>query len=103
MLKVMTANRLQDGDVVYLSESGAWSEWLADSQASEDAGVLQGLEARAQEAVEQRLVVAPYLMPVRSVDGRLEAVSQRERIRARGPTVREDLGKQAQDAGARHV
>jgi hypothetical protein len=39
--------------------------------------------------------VAPYLFDVREAAGRTVPVKVREAIRAAGPTVRTDLGKQA--------
>ena len=42
-------------------------------------------------------IVGPYLIDVvAGPDGKLRGVSERERIRALGPTVRLDLGKQAE-------
>jgi hypothetical protein len=94
-LKVLTANRLLDGEVVYLSAAGAWSEWLDESGLAETPEHEAELLAAAEQALAARLVVDPYLMPVAEVSGRLQPLSQREIIRAKGPSVRADLGKQA--------
>ncbi len=94
-LKALTANRLRDGDVVYLTADGAWSESLEDADLAESSKAEATLEALGEQAVEQRLVVDPYLMAVAPVDGGFGPISQREIIRARGPSVRLDLGKQA--------
>lgn len=93
--KIVTANRLRDGEVVYLAGDGSWSQWLDDSRTAGDAAEEDDLLARSEEAVRDRLVVGPYLMPVAKEDGTLHPLSQRERIRAKGPSVRRDLGKQA--------
>ena len=45
-------------------------------------------------------VVSAYLMPVAIEAGRIVPQSQREWIRAFGPTVRQDIGKQAAAVGA---
>ena len=95
-LKVVTANRLGDGDVVYLTAEGAWSPWLEEARASADPARQATLLTIAERAVTARLVVEPYLMPVAEEAGARRALSQREKIRARGPTVRRDLGKQAE-------
>ena len=42
------------------------------------------------------MVVGPYLMDVAAENGVPRPISNREVIRARGPTVRLDLGKQAE-------
>ncbi len=99
-LKVLTANRLRDGDVVYLMAGGAWSDWLEDADLAETPEAEAALAALGDQAVERRLVVDPYLMAVTRVDGGFGPVSQREIIRARGPSVRLDLGKQAGDKQA---
>ena len=39
--------------------------------------------------------MAPYLFDVRVKNGAIEPVKERERIRAAGPTVHPDLGKQS--------
>ena len=93
--KIMTANRLTDGEVVYLTASGAWSERLSDSRASADETEEAELQRGADVGVDSQLVVGPYLMPVALDAGGIAPLSQRERIRARGPSVRLDLGKQS--------
>jgi len=94
-LKVVTANRLGDGEVVYLAAAGAWSAWLEDAEAVETPDGEDALLSHAQQAVETRMVVGPYAMAVTRDRGRLRPTSQREVIRAMGPSVRPDLGKQA--------
>ena len=94
-LKVLTANRLHDGDVVYLTAEGTWSEWLEDADLAETPETEAALVALGEQAVDGRLVVDPYLMAVTRIDGGFGPISQREIIRARGPSVRLDLGKQA--------
>ena len=95
-LKVVTANRLNDGDVVYLTAAGDWSAWLDDGGPAETPEQEAALLEQAARAVHARLVVDPYLMPVAEDGGRFRPLSQREIIRAAGPSVRTDLGKQAQ-------
>ncbi len=94
-LKVVTANRLGDGEVVYLAAAGGWSAWLEDAEPAETPDGEAALLSHAQNAVETRLVVGPYAMAVSREHGRLRPTSQREVIRARGPSVRPDLGKQS--------
>ena len=95
MLQVLTANRLIDGEVVYLAPNGAWVETLDaarvfDSKADAEAALVVGAEA------ERRLVIVhAYLFEVTQAGDPLKPVKQREVIRAAGPTVRRDLGKQA--------
>ena len=93
-MKAITANRLGDGVAVYLSAEGAWAERLADAALFEDAEAAAAPLAEA-EAWED-LVVGPYVMDIDA--DRLAAGQKviRETIRATGPSVRPDLGKQAE-------
>jgi hypothetical protein len=92
---IVTANRLTDGEVVYLATSGGWTEWLAESRVAESEEETAALLAMAEAAMGDREVVDAYAMAVGRADGAITALSQRERIRALGPTTRPDLGKQA--------
>ena len=92
--RIVTANRLSDGLVVYLNGAG-WSERIDDARvarAEEDAAVLL---AQAEAPGQALRVVDPYLIEVTRDGAVSRPVSNREAIRALGPTVRPDLGKQA--------
>jgi Protein of unknown function (DUF2849) len=89
-LQVVTANRLREGDVVYLTDTGRWSLHLNESRVSADKAVIEQLLAKAQADVTARKVVAVYAFDVVEVDGILQPLSAREIIRAAGPTVRAD-------------
>lgn len=91
---VLTANRLHDGEVIYLTAELKWSESLQDALTSEDACEQGRMTTLGDNAVDELVLVEPYLMPVICEDGRLLPTSQREIIRAAGPSVRLDLGKQ---------
>jgi hypothetical protein len=91
MAQVLTANRLGDGEVVYLAADGAWVEGIAAAQ------VVSGAEADAalatgQQAERDLKIVHAYLF---DITPDRKPVKMREIIRAAGPTVRRDLGKQA--------
>jgi hypothetical protein len=90
--QLITANRLRDGEVVYLGPGERWTERMADGlrlagKAEADTALLL-----AQRFVAERQVVNPYLMDM-TAPGKPRAM--REVIRAAGPTVRTDLGKQS--------
>ncbi|MFN0194646.1 MAG: DUF2849 domain-containing protein [Aestuariivirga sp.] len=93
--KVMTANRLRDGIVVFLTRSGQWSEKIDDAVLALEPEAAAALEARAKKDEEATLVTGGYLFEATRVDGRIRASHIRERMRTLGPTVRLDLGKQA--------
>ena len=94
--QIVTANRLTDGVVVYLDDKGAWSERVEDARvarAQEDGTALLASAETPEHAVR---IVGPYLMDVAADGHAPRPISNREVIRARGPTVRLDLGKQAE-------
>ncbi len=90
-----TANRLSDGEVVWLGANGKWVEAVEASLALTSVEDRDVAEAVAQKADADNYVVEPYAIDV-SVDGGVVTPTKfRERIRATGPTIRLDLGKQA--------
>jgi 2-keto-4-pentenoate hydratase len=83
MPNVVTANRLTDGVVVYLAADGVWTEEIANARVADDEAETKALEAIADNAVRERIVVGPYPMPVAlKDDGAIDPISVRERIRA---------------------
>ncbi|HEX4301512.1 MAG TPA: DUF2849 domain-containing protein [Rhizomicrobium sp.] len=98
--QMLTANRLVDGDVLYW-KNGSWVLALADGEVFADPKAADAALAAAQKDVLGNVVVAPYLFDVKiTLDSKsgargIHPVKEREIIRAAGPTVREDLGKQA--------
>lgn len=93
-MKVITANKLTFGEVVYWSGPRGWQPSLQQAVVLDEAGA-EGALKLAAESVQRCEVVAPYAFPVRVEHGRIIPVSAREQIRARGPSVRLDVGKQA--------
>ena len=97
-LKAITANRLRDGEVIFLAPGPgvAWVERLEDAALFEDAATADAaLTAAKAQAEDERFAVDVYAFELRIADGQRVPVKTRERIRALGPTVRIDLGKQA--------
>lgn len=83
MPSVVTANRLNDGVVVYLAADGGWMESIADAARAESEDEVKALEETAAAAERDRLVVSVYSMPVEvKNDGTVDPISVRERIRA---------------------
>ena len=90
MAQMLTANRLIEGTVVYWHDGG-WVETLEQGDVFNEAAAAEAALTAAKAFVARNAVVAPYLFEVK--DGR--PVKEREIIRAAGPSVRTDLGKQA--------
>jgi hypothetical protein len=95
--QVLTANRLRDGEVVYW-KAGSWVEHLEEAEVFSDGTAATAALKAADKAIQDRIVVNPYLFEVRREAHALRPVKEREVIRAAGPTVRPDLGKQSSEA-----
>lgn len=91
MPKVITANRLADGIVVYLAEADKWVRDLAAARVAEDAADLQALEAIAGTSAANQFVVGIYAMDVDLSKGAPEAKSVREKIRSAHRQTFKDL------------
>jgi hypothetical protein len=89
--QVLTANRLIDGEVVYW-RAGGWVEAFGEAEIFAGEAEAKAALDRAQHSVAANTVVGPYLFDLRA-DG--APAKEREIIRAMGPSVRTDLGKQA--------
>ena len=98
--QLVTANRLRDGIAVFLTRSGQWSEIIDDAVLAQEPQAAAALEARAREDEKKTIVTGSYLVDAERLEGRVRAAHIRERMRALGPTVRIDLGKQAEGKGA---
>ena len=88
--RILTANRLTDGVVLYLAETG-WTPDIFAARRAGDDGAAAALLADGRAAVARNEVADAYLIEFE--DDR--PVRRREEIRRQGPTVRADLGYQS--------
>jgi hypothetical protein len=95
MTAVITANRLGDGVVVFFDAAGAWTEDFHRAAPLPDGEATAEALARAKRSEAANEVVEPYAIEIESRNGHFTPKALREAIRASGPTVRRDLGKQA--------
>lgn len=93
-LKILTANQLRSGEVLYW-KTGGWVESLAEADIFADDAAAEAALARAQISVTRNQVVTPYLFEVRQDKGETRPLKEREIIRSLGPSIRPDTGKQA--------
>ena len=98
--QLVTANRLRDGIAVFLTRAGIWSETIDEAALALEPRAAAALEARARQDEASTLVTGAYLIDAERRDGHIRAAHIRERMRALGPTVRLDHGKQAEGKGA---
>jgi hypothetical protein len=90
-ISVLTANRLDDGIVVFLDFEGAWSENLAEAVVARSPDEARALQDRGTYDTAHNLVVEPYLVEVRETAGRLVPIRYRERVRVAGPSILDDV------------
>ncbi|VVE40945.1 nitrite reductase [Pandoraea cepalis] len=95
---LISANRLQDGLVVWLDKQHNWVDDLAQAHVF-DAQELEPAQAAAKSALAANLIVDPMPRPAQLSDAGPVPEDFREQLRSRGPSVREDLGKQAEQGG----
>ncbi|MEN9850556.1 MAG: hypothetical protein RL128_719 [Pseudomonadota bacterium] len=90
--KVVTANRLREGDVVYLTSDDRWTPFHHEAELVEDEAHAQ---LRLLDAAAQKLVVlGAYLADAKAGPSGPEPTHFREAFRTRGPS-NYNHGKQA--------
>jgi|GEM_PF-345386 len=87
---VITANRLRDGLVVWLRPDRTWSVDIGEAEIFGNDRIESAIEG-ARIFEQQRIVVGLYGVEIDQLAGRAIPFTERERIRAAGPTVGTDL------------
>ena len=106
MAQIVLASRLGDGRVVFLANGSTagsveWASLIQEAAvADDDASAGRLLRIAEADAEARHLVVDAYLIDVEGEGATLKPSKYREEIRALGPTIRKDLGKQAEGAEA---
>ena len=85
--KVVTANRLIDGLVIFIGEGPGWVTDINRATVFDDGPELEAALAFGADEVAARRVVDPYTIDVVIENGRPVPERLRERIRAIGPSV----------------
>jgi hypothetical protein len=95
-MKVMTANRLTDGEAVWLAADHSWAEGIDGAELASTPEAEEKLTRAGTAAFLKDEVIDINLIDVELADGAVVPIRLREKIRAAGPSNRLDLGKQAQ-------
>ncbi len=90
--KILTANRLRDGETVYYTPAGAWSPFVTEARVATTPEGIEALSNAGAAAFAANLVVDVNVIDV-TPGGEVKPAHIREVIRASGPTVRTDLNK----------
>ena len=93
--EVVSGNRLTDGYVVYLAKAGDWVEKIEDAAVASTEEERAALEAEANSGISTQQVTGWEFAEITEEDGARKAIKNIQYIRSLGPTVRRDLGKQA--------
>ncbi len=99
-MRVLTANRLIDGEAVWYAADG-WRETIEGAEIVTDRDGEARIEAIGAAAYAANQVLDVAVIDVALVGGLIVPTRLRERIRAAGPTNRNDLGKQARPQAVR--
>ncbi|GBQ59394.1 DUF2849 domain-containing protein [Komagataeibacter swingsii] len=86
---VITANRLLDGRIVWLTQQG-WSEHIGHARVFDNADI-EGAIEQAKAAPDARKLVGIYGVQLDPAAAGLSPLTVRERIRAFGPSVHPDF------------
>ncbi len=103
MLKIISANRLSDGIVVYLVAEGIWTPDIGQAQRLASEAEVEAWLKLAKADEKRNLFIDPFTVEVEVEAKGLEALTLRNAIRAKGPTVdyRPGQDQSAQDQSAR--
>jgi hypothetical protein len=98
-MRIVTANRLIDGRVVFRDAAGAWVDDFAAAALLEAAAAETAVAAAAADVAARR-IVEPYVVEVVVEAGRATPKAMREKIRVSGPTSGSEAAVRAARAHA---
>ena len=93
--EIVLANRLTDGVVIYLDKAGNWTEQLHEAAIAHDEQSRAGLETFARTGQDRQQIAGWEFVEVVPESTGPRIVKNKQFIQSLGPTVRRDLGKQA--------
>ena len=93
MPKILIANRLTDGLVVFRTVDGGWADSIAAGELIDDDTAAARLLGAALTDEIANEVIDPYLIDISVVNGGRIPDVYREAIRAHGPTIDVDASK----------
>jgi len=94
-LKILTANNLRSGGVVFATSHGDWSPFISQALVCDDIATVEKLEISDRQAVSEQFIVEPFLIDVTVENGIPRPIRFREWLRVSGPSVRAEFSKPA--------
>jgi hypothetical protein len=86
-MKMIIANTLAEGRIVFLAPGSGWTPDIAVGAVANNDDEAAAMLARARQDEQANLVVDPNLIPVGIENGVRRPLDYREYIRATGPSV----------------
>ncbi len=96
--KILTANRLTNGETLFYAASGTWSAFVTEAKIVTTQEGVDELTKIGADAYAANQVIDVNVIDA-TADGDIKPKDIREIIRATGPTVRLDLNKSMSPAG----
>ncbi len=91
-LKILTANHLVGGQVVFLNDDREWSSDICNAHLAGTEDEAAAIDAIGKLGEAHAIIVGPYLIEVKLDEaGNITPVRLRERLRLNGPSIRPDL------------
>ena len=87
--KILTANRLNDGIVVFLRADNVWTENVNDAVLAREEKAAEALAKRGTDFEASNHVTGAYLLDAERSSDVVTPQHVRERIRANGPSILE--------------
>ncbi len=87
-MQMIIASRLSDGRVVFMDADAAWADSIEEGIFLDSEAEADRFMGEATQAVEDCVIVEPYLIEVLVENGKRRPAEAREAIRAFGPSVR---------------
>jgi hypothetical protein len=91
--KILTANDLHSGGVIYAADNGNWSQFITQAVLSDEGVSEEKLISIGKLAVSTQKAVEPFLIDIEIENGIPVPVHFREQLRVNGPSVRSDFSK----------
>ncbi|MEM7569421.1 MAG: DUF2849 domain-containing protein [Pseudomonadota bacterium] len=93
--KILTANLLLTGDVVFYTDAGDWSVRADEAKFAVRQAEITALEEADKAAVAANTVVSTEIIEAQKTAQGVWPTRNREQIRAKGPTTHLNMGYQA--------
>jgi len=91
--KLLTANDLRSGGVVFATAHGGWSPFISQALLPKNSEMSDELELFGQQSVDRQLVVEPFFIDIVFKNGAPCPVRLREQLRVNGPSVQSAFAK----------